>query len=132
MKELKVIINEIENLENDYINTQIDESGIYKEIKEEGFVGKNRYTTKDFWDRRAKEQKQRAINFITEKYNYIEKELQKKSCVVSEYDYEVAYYKTFEQYFNIVLDQKKVNEINEYIDNKMNKFFEGFTNIYNT
>lgn len=132
MKELKVIINEIENLENDYINIQLDESGIYKEVKEEGFIGKNRYTTKGFWDRRAEEQKQKAIDFITEKYNYIEKKLQEKDCVLSEFDYEVAYHKTFEQYFNIILDENKLNEINEYLNNKMNKFFEGYNKIYNS
>lgn len=132
MKELKEIIKEIENLENDYINTQIDESGIYKEIKQEGFVGRNRYTTKGFWDRRAEEQKQRAINFITEKYSTIDKEIKESNSIYSEYDYEVAYYKTFEQYFNIILDEKKLNEINEYLNNKMNKFFEGYNKIYNS
>lgn len=130
MKKLEEIIEEIRNLSNDLINTQTDEFGVYEDIKNKGFKGDRRQTTKEFWDRQAEIQKENAINFITSKYNEINQGIIDKNSAYSEYDYEIAYYKTFQQYFNIILDQNKLEEIDTYLNKEVDIFAKRLNQIY--
>lgn len=130
MKNLGEIILEIKELSNDLINTNLDATGLYLRYKNNDLPlddeEAQELSTEEYWNERAEEIKQKAINFITEKYEHISKKISENNSAVSEYDYEVAYYKTFEEYFNIILDAKKTEEINKYLSNKTEQFLNRF------
>lgn len=131
MKKLEEIIEEINQLSNDTINTNLDDAKMYESFKNNTLDDNTKHiiSQSDF-DKKAEDVKKVAIAFITKKYDDITKQLDNNNTAYSEYDYEVAYYKTFEEYFNIILNEEKIEEINRYLKDKMNNFFEGYNKIY--
>lgn len=126
MKKLEEIIKEIEELNNDYINTCLDDDKYYEQFKNNTLdENAKKEFTKEYFDYEAESAKKDAINFITRKYEEIS-----KNSASTEFDYEIAYYKTFQQYFNIVKDEKKMMAIDLYLKATTEHFFEKLSEVY--
>ena len=126
MRKLEEIIKEIKALDNDLINTNIDTSGFYRDFKNGELKNTDHeITTQEYWDEEAEEQKQRAINFITKKYEEL------KKCNAKDISYELADLKTFEEYFNIIKDEEEKKRLDEYMNNQTENFFNRLSNTLN-
>lgn len=71
---------------------------------------------KKYFSDRAREN---AINFITKKYKELD-----ESDVVADRDYEIADFKTFEKYFNLIKDRKEKIKIDKELYQKEKNFFD--------
>lgn len=71
---------------------------------------------KKYFSDRAREN---AINFITKKYKELD-----ESDVVTDRDYEIADFKTFEKYFNLIKDRKEKIKIDKELYQKEKNFFD--------
>lgn len=123
MRKLEEIIKEIKELNNDLINTNIDTSGFYRDFKNGDLKNtEHEIATQEYWDEEAEEQKQKAINFITRKYE----ELKKYNA--KHIEYEIADFKTFEEYFNIIKNEEEKKRLEKYMNDEMKDFFNGLNN----
>lgn len=75
---------------------------------------------KKYFSDRAREN---AINFITKKYKELD-----ESDVVTDRDYEIADFKTFEKYFNLIKDRKEKIKIDKELYAKERAFFDRLSN----
>lgn len=127
MKNLEEIIKEIEELSNDYINTCLDTDNYYEKFKNNALSeSEKKELTQEFFDYEAESAKKDAINFITRKYEEIS-----KNSTCTEFDYEIAYHKTFQQYFNIIKDKNKMIAIDLYLKATTENFFEKLSEVCN-
>ena len=127
MKNLEEIIKEIEELSNDYINTCLDDDKYYEQFKNNTLdENAKKEFTQEFWNNEAETAKRNAINFITRKFDEIS-----KNSTSTEFDYEIAYHKTFQQYFNIIKDKNKMMAIDLYLKATTEDFCKELAGIYN-
>lgn len=127
MRKLEEIIKEIKEMSNDYINTCLDDDKYYEKFKNNTLdeIAKKEFT-QEFWNYEAESARKNAINFITRKYEELS-----KYTTSTDFDYEIAENKTFQQYFNIIKDEKKLKAIDLYLQATTENFFEKLSNICN-
>lgn len=129
MKNLEEIIKEIQELTNDkifatdefYINCKNNK------YSKEQLIEYN-MTEKD-WNKEAEEKKNNAIKFITRKFNEIDKS-DYYNNTEKEHQKEIAYFKMLEQNFGIILDEKKLQSINEELNEELENFTNNLSNAF--
>ena len=119
-RRLEEIIEEINNLDNDLIN-ELTSNGIFQKWKN----GEYPDEPAEEWEEEANNQKRDAIAFITRKY----KELDNNSLATNR-DYEIADFKVFEEYFNIIKDEKEKELFDRELNKKMENFFNELSKVY--
>lgn len=111
-RKLEEIIEEIRSLTAEDILDKED----YKILKiieeEEGTKEKEEYVKNA-----VEERKNHAITFISEKYKNLD-----SLSTVTDRDYEIADFKTFETCLGIIKDEEERKKINRELDEKIDKF----------